>query len=197
LCRPARTSPPISPAINNFIDSGMYSIRRQRQKPKLSVPSASGEGCRRPCWFSFDHHLDTEKRSTVDVDQKGLGNPLGGPGWVKNVPNGGKVLEIRGVAGTSVAPIATTASTRRLGTSGKKWEGVAGGSASGTIIRPAQKGRPPDAIAVQIISTASPRRAVTPAGVQGHARPKQSDGRSAANGETASPSRFCSKFGAD
>ena len=50
---------------------------------------------------AFDNILDTEDAINVNVDQKGLG--VYWADWlVKKVPNGGKILEVRGVSGTSV-----------------------------------------------------------------------------------------------
>ena len=50
---------------------------------------------------AFDNILDTEDAINVNVDQKGLGE-LWGQWLVDHIPDGGKVLEVRGVAGTSV-----------------------------------------------------------------------------------------------
>ena len=62
---------------------------------------------------AFDNILDTEDAINVDVDQKGLG--VYWAKWLdKHLPNGGKILEVRGVSGTSRRhATVTTASTRR------------------------------------------------------------------------------------
>jgi ribose transport system substrate-binding protein len=56
----------------------------------------------------------------VDVDQKGLG-VLWANWLIKNVPNAGKVLEVRGVAGTSVDTDRHNGIHETLDASGKKW----------------------------------------------------------------------------
>jgi ribose transport system substrate-binding protein len=69
---------------------------------------------------AFDNILDTEDAIDVDVDQKGLG-VLWANWLIKNVPNGGKVLEVRGVAGTSVDTDRHNGVHETLDASGKKW----------------------------------------------------------------------------
>src|SRR4029078_8513482 len=65
--------------------------------------------------------LDTQDAINVDVDQKGLGvlwaKWLAGP-----LPDGGKVLEVRGVAGTSVDTDRHNGIHETLDASGKKWD---------------------------------------------------------------------------
>jgi hypothetical protein len=59
----------------------------------------------------------------VNVDQKGLGKYWAE--WlVKNVPNGGKVLEVRGVSGTSVDRDRHDGIQEVFKASGKKWDTV-------------------------------------------------------------------------
>ena len=70
---------------------------------------------------AFDNILDTEEAINVNVDQKGLGS-AGANGWSSNVPNGGKVLEVRGVAGTSVDTDRHDGIHEVLDASGKKWD---------------------------------------------------------------------------
>ncbi|HXW21092.1 MAG TPA: substrate-binding domain-containing protein, partial [Roseiarcus sp.] len=72
---------------------------------------------------AFDNILDTEEAIDVDVDQKGLG-VLWANWLIKNVPNGGKILEVRGVAGTSVDTDRHDGIHETLDKSGKKWEVV-------------------------------------------------------------------------
>ena len=70
---------------------------------------------------AFDNILDTEEAINVNVDQKGLGKYWAE--WlVKNVPNGGKVLEVRGVSGTSVDRDRHDGIQEVFKASGKKWE---------------------------------------------------------------------------
>src|SRR5450631_511956 len=88
-------------AINNFIDSGYDAIVVNAQNPKAFGPVIKRAKEAGVILVAFDNILDTEDAINVDVDQKGLG-VLWANWLIKNVPNGGKVLEIRGVAGTSV-----------------------------------------------------------------------------------------------
>ena len=72
---------------------------------------------------AFDNILDTTDAINVNVDQKGLGE-LWGKWLVDHVPNGGKVLEVRGVAGTSVDTDRHNGIHKVLDASGKKWDVV-------------------------------------------------------------------------
>ncbi len=88
-------------AINNFIDSGYDAVVVDAQNPtafKSAIRRAQQAGV---VLVAFDNTLDTEEAINVNVDQEGLGKYWGE--WlVKNIPNGGTILEVRGVAGTSV-----------------------------------------------------------------------------------------------
>ena len=88
-------------AINNFIDSGYDAVVVDAQNPtafKSVVRRAQQAGV---VLVAFDNTIDTEEAINVNVDQEGLGKYWGE--WlVKNLPKGGKILEVRGVAGTSV-----------------------------------------------------------------------------------------------
>ncbi len=88
-------------AINNFIDSGYDAVVVDAQNPtafKSVVKRAQQAGV---VLVAFDNTIDTEDAVNVNVDQEGLGKYWGD--WlVKNLPKGGKILEVRGVTGTSV-----------------------------------------------------------------------------------------------
>jgi ribose transport system substrate-binding protein len=88
-------------AINNFIDSGYDAVVVDAQNPtafRSVIKRAQAAGV---VLVAFDNTLDSDEAINVNVDQKGLGEYWGK--WlVKTVPNGGSVLEVRGVAGTSV-----------------------------------------------------------------------------------------------
>jgi ribose transport system substrate-binding protein len=88
-------------AINNFIDSGYDAVVVDAQNPtafRSAIRRAQQAGV---VLVAFDNTLDTEEAINVNVDQEGLGKYWGE--WlVKNIPNGGRILEVRGVAGTSV-----------------------------------------------------------------------------------------------
>ena len=88
-------------AINNFIDSGYDAIITDAQNPEAFKPVIKRANAAGVVLIAFDNILDTEDAINVNVDQKGLGVYWGK--WLaSHIPNGGKVLEVRGVAGTSV-----------------------------------------------------------------------------------------------
>src|SRR5438477_11552276 len=88
-------------AINNFIDSGFDAVIVNAQNPKAFAPVIKRANDAGVVLVAYDNILDTEEAINVNVDQKGLGKYWAE--WlVKNVPNGGKVLEVRGVSGTAV-----------------------------------------------------------------------------------------------
>src|SRR5947209_4351975 len=66
---------------------------------------------------------DTQDAINVNVDQKGLG-VLWANWIIKHVPNGGKVLEVRGVAGTSVDTDRHNGIQETFKASGKTWNVV-------------------------------------------------------------------------
>ncbi len=70
---------------------------------------------------AFDNILDTTDAINVNVDQKGLGE-LWGNWLVKHMPDGGKILEVRGVAGTSVDTDRHKGIHEVFAASGKNWE---------------------------------------------------------------------------
>ena len=94
---------------------------------------------------AFDNILDTEDAINVDVDQKGLG-VLWANWLIKHIPNGGKILEVRGVAGTSVDTDRHDGIHETLDASGKKWDVV---EVVGKWDDPTAQKATADAIAVQ------------------------------------------------
>src|SRR5215470_12233214 len=79
-------------AVNNVINA---------QNPTAFTPVIKRAKAKGVILVAFDNILDTEDAINVNVDQKGLGEYWAQ--WlVKEIPNGGKILEVRGVAGTSV-----------------------------------------------------------------------------------------------
>ncbi|MBV8474334.1 MAG: substrate-binding domain-containing protein, partial [Hyphomicrobiales bacterium] len=108
-------------AINNFIDSGYDAIVVNAQNPTAFGPVIKRAKAAGVILVAFDNILDTEEAIDVDVDQKGLG-VLWANWLTKNVPNGGKVLEVRGVAGTSVDTDRHNGIHETLDASGKKWD---------------------------------------------------------------------------
>src|SRR5882724_7597391 len=110
-------------AINNFIDSGYDAIVVNAQNPAAFKPVIKRANDAGVVLVAFDNTLDTEEAINVNVDQKGLGKYWAE--WlVKNVPNGGKVLEVRGVPGTSVDRDRHDGIQEVLKASGKKWDTV-------------------------------------------------------------------------
>jgi ribose transport system substrate-binding protein len=107
-------------AINNFIDSGYDAIVVNAQNPTAFGPVIKRAKDAGVLLVAFDNILDTQDAINVNVDQKGLG-ALWGKWLVKHVPNGGKVLEVRGVAGTSVDTDRHNGVHEVLKASGKTW----------------------------------------------------------------------------
>ncbi len=108
-------------AINNFIDSGYDAIVVNAQNPTAFGPVIKRAKEAGVILVAFDNILDTQDAINVNVDQKGLG-VLWANWLIKNVPNGGKVLEVKGVAGTSVDTDRHNGIHETLDASGKKWE---------------------------------------------------------------------------
>ncbi|MCB8822923.1 sugar ABC transporter substrate-binding protein [Microvirga rosea] len=110
-------------AVNNFIDSGYDAIVVNAQNPTAFKPVIKRANDAGVVLVAFDNTLDTEDAINVNVDQKGLGEYWAD--WlVKNIPNGGKILEVRGVSGTSVDRDRHDGIQGVLKASGKKWDTV-------------------------------------------------------------------------
>jgi ribose transport system substrate-binding protein len=108
-------------AVNNFIDSGYDAIVINAQNPQAFAPVIQRAKDAGVILVAFDNILDTTDAINVNVDQKGLGE-LWGNWLVKHIPNGGKVLEVRGVAGTSVDTDRHNGIHETLDASGKSWQ---------------------------------------------------------------------------
>lgn len=110
-------------AINNFIDSGYDAIVVNAQNPQAFAPVIKRAKEAGVILVAFDNILDTQDAINVNVDQKGLGELWAH--WLdKHLPDGGKVLEVRGVAGTSVDTDRHNGIHEVLDASGKKWDVV-------------------------------------------------------------------------
>ncbi len=107
-------------AINNFIDAGYDAIVVDAQNPTAFGPVIKRAKEAGVVLVAFDNTLDTKDAINVNVDQKGLG-VIWGDWLVKHMPNGGKVLEVRGVAGTSVDTDRHDGIKETLAASGKKF----------------------------------------------------------------------------
>jgi ribose transport system substrate-binding protein len=132
-------------AINNFIDSGYDAVVVNAQNPKAFGPVIKRAKAAGVVLVAFDNILDTQDAINVDVDQKGLG-VLWANWLIKHIPNGGKILEVRGVAGTSVDTDRHNGIHETLGASGKKWEVI---EVVGKWDDPTAQKATADAIAVQ------------------------------------------------
>ena len=92
-----------------------------RKTPRRSSRWFAAPKKRASCWSLSTIFSTTEDAINVDVDQKGLGVY-----WAKwltdNLPNGGKILEIRGVSGTSVDRDRHEGIHETFDKSGKKWD---------------------------------------------------------------------------
>jgi len=131
-------------AVNNFIDSGYDAIVVNAQNPTAFKPVIKRANDAGVILVAFDNTLDSEDAINVNVDQKGLGKYWAE--WlVKNVPNGGKILEVRGVSGTSVDRDRHEGIQEVLKASGKKWDTV---EVSGKWDDPTAQKVTADAIAV-------------------------------------------------
>lgn len=108
-------------AINNFIDAGYDAIVVNAQNPTAFGPVIKRAKEAGVVLVAFDNILDTEDAINVNVDQKGLG-VLWANWLIKHLPEGGKVLEVRGVAGTSVDTDRHNGIHETLGASGKKFD---------------------------------------------------------------------------
>ena len=110
-------------AINNFIDSGFDAIVVNAQNPSAFKPVIKRANDAGVVLVAFDNILDSEDAINVDVDQKGLG--VYWAQWLdKHLPNGGKILEVRGVSGTSVDRDRHDGIHETLDKTGKKWDVV-------------------------------------------------------------------------
>src|SRR5271165_2689101 len=108
-------------AVNNFIDSGFDAIVVNAQNPAAFKPVIKRANDAGVVLVAFDNILDTEDAINVDVDQKGLG--VYWAQWLdKHLPNGGKILEVRGVSGTSVDRDRHDGIHETLDKTGKKWD---------------------------------------------------------------------------
>lgn len=108
-------------AINNFIDSGFDAIVVNAQNPQAFAPVIRRAKQAGIVLVAFDNILDTQDAINVNVDQKGLG--MLWAHWLdKHLPSGGKILEVRGVAGTSVDTDRHQGIREVLKGTGKKWD---------------------------------------------------------------------------
>jgi ribose transport system substrate-binding protein len=108
-------------AINSFIDAGYDAIVVNAQNPTAFGPVIKRAKEAGVVLVAFDNILDTEDAINVNVDQKGLG--VLWANWLdKHLPDGGKILEVRGVAGTSVDTDRHNGIHETLGATGKKWD---------------------------------------------------------------------------
>lgn len=88
-------------AIDNFINSGYDAILTIAVNPTAFTPVVKRANRAGVVLIPFDNVLDTTEVIQVNEDQFEMGRIMGR--WItKNVPQGGKILEIRGLPGNSV-----------------------------------------------------------------------------------------------
>jgi ribose transport system substrate-binding protein len=107
-------------AVNNFIDSGYDAIIINALSETAFAPAIKRANEAGIIIVAFDNTLDTDQAINVNVDQKGLGK-FWAEWLVKNVPNGGKVLEVRGVSGNPVDIARHDGIHEVFDASGKTW----------------------------------------------------------------------------
>ena len=88
-------------AIDNFINSGYDAILTIAVNPTAFAPVIKRANKAGVVLVPFDNVLDTEEVLQVNENQLEIGQMWGK--WLKkHLPNGGKILEVRGLAGNSV-----------------------------------------------------------------------------------------------
>lgn len=108
-------------AINNFIDSGYQAIVVNAQNPTAFGPVIKRAKEAGVVLVAFDNILDTTDAVNVNGDQKGIGTIQAN--WlIAKLPDGGKILEVRGVTGTSVDTDRHNGLNEGLAASGKPYE---------------------------------------------------------------------------
>jgi len=108
-------------AVNNFIDSGFDAIIVDAENPTAFKPVIKRANEAGVVLVAFDNILDTEDAIKVDVDVKGIG--VYWAKWLdKHLPNGGKILEVRGIPGISADRDVHEAIHETLDKTGKKWD---------------------------------------------------------------------------
>lgn len=110
-------------AVNNFIDSGYDAIVINAQNPQAFTPVIQRAKDAGVILVAFDNILNTKDAINVNVDQHGLG-VLWANWLVEQLPEGGKILEVRGVAGTSVDTDRHNGIHETFAASGKNWDVV-------------------------------------------------------------------------
>jgi ribose transport system substrate-binding protein len=110
-------------AVDNFINSGYDAVIVNAQNPTAFTPVIKRANAAGVVLVAFDNTLDTDEAVNVNVDQKGLGE-LWGNWLVDHIPEGGKILEVRGVPGTSVDRDRHEGIHEVLDASGKNWDVV-------------------------------------------------------------------------
>jgi ribose transport system substrate-binding protein len=109
-------------AVDTFIDSGYDAIVVNAQNAAALIPALKRAKAAGVVVVAFDGTVDdSEDLINVNVDQKGLG--ILWANWlIKHLPEGGKILEVRGVAGHPVDGIRHEGIHETFAASGKKWD---------------------------------------------------------------------------
>jgi ribose transport system substrate-binding protein len=108
-------------AVNNFIDSGYDAIIINALSETAFAPAIKRANDAGIVIVSYDNTVSGDDSVTVNVDQKGLG--VFWAKWlVDNIPDGGKILEIRGVSGNPVDIARHEGIHETFDATGKKWD---------------------------------------------------------------------------
>jgi ribose transport system substrate-binding protein len=111
-------------AVDNFINAGYDAIVVDAQNPASFRPVIKRANAAGVVLVAFDNTFDSDEAINVNVDQKGLGK-VWAQWLVENIPSKqGKILEVRGVSGTTVDRDRHDGVQEVLKASGGKWETV-------------------------------------------------------------------------
>lgn len=110
-------------AINGFIDAGFDAILVDAENPDAFRPLIERARKAGVIVVAFDNTLDSDEAININVDQKGLGR-FSAEWIVRTVPNGGRILEVRGPAGLTVDRDRHEGVHEVLKASGRRWDVV-------------------------------------------------------------------------
>ena len=110
-------------AVDAFIDSGFDAILLDAQDPAAFAPAIKRANEAGIVLVAFDNTLDSDQAINIDVDQKALGR-FWAEWLVRTLPRGGKLLEVRGLAGTTVDRDRHAGAWEVLNAPGRTWDTV-------------------------------------------------------------------------
>lgn len=107
-------------ALDRFMDEGYDAIILDAESPEAFGPVLRRAREAGVVVVAFDNTVASQDAINVNVDQKGLG--IIAANWlIAHLPGGGKLLEVRGVPGTSVDMDRHSGARETLTASGKTW----------------------------------------------------------------------------